>query len=658
MDKKTILGIVVVAVLFLGFAYVNTKQQEKYQQEMAAWQAYQDSVAAASRPAVPAADSAAGGVAESAVAASGEATAPEAAADMAETVRQRRIAAMGEYEYLTAAQEAEPEEFTVENEVMTVRFSTRGGQITGVTLKDYTKYAPRGQRDQLIELMDPASARFDMSFYVKNGLNNVKVNTMDYVFRAEPVETAGDARRVTMRLAVAENAWLEYEYLIYNKQAPERDYLVDFNVRLVNMAPQMANQTLIGIDWSNVSYQNEKGFQNENMYTTLAYRFPGESSIEELGMSDGAKSKSVSTAVNWVAFKQQFFSSVFIAPQNVSSANMAFDTAAPGSELLKSFSVQMAVPYSAQVEGYDFAFYFGPNKYAILKKVTDNNGADLHMERLIPLGWGIFGWVNRWCVIPVFDFLRNYIGSFGIIILILVILVKLVISPLTYKSYVSMAKMRLIKPQVDELNKKYPKKEDAMKKQQATMELYKKAGINPMGGCIPMLIQLPILIAMFRFFPASIELREQPFLWADDLSSYDSIVNLPFSIPFYGDHVSLFALLMAVSLFGYSYFNYQQTASSQPQMAGMKFMMVYMMPIMMLLWFNSYSSGLCYYYLLSNLFTIGQTLVIRRIVDDEKIHAVMQANAARKSKGKKSKFQQRYEELMRQQEAQQRAKRK
>ena len=656
MDKKTILGIVVVAVLFLGFAYVNTKQQEKYQQEMAAWQAYQDSVAAASRPAVPAADSVAGGAAESAVAASGETTAPEAEADLAQTVRQRRIAAMGEY--LTAAQEAEPEEFTVENEVMTVRFSTRGGQITGVTLKDYTKYAPRGQRDQLIELMDPASARFDMSFYVKNGLNNVKVNTMDYVFRAEPVETAGDARRVTMRLAVAENAWLEYEYLIYNKQAPERDYLVDFNVRLVNMAPQMANQTSIGIDWSNVSYQNEKGFQNENMYTTLAYRFPGESSIEELGMSDGAKSKSVSTAVNWVAFKQQFFSSVFIAPQNVSSANMAFDTAAPGSELLKSFSVQMAVPYSAQVEGYDFAFYFGPNKYAILKKVTDNNGADLHMERLIPLGWGIFGWVNRWCVIPVFDFLRNYIGSFGIIILILVILVKLVISPLTYKSYVSMAKMRLIKPQVDELNKKYPKKEDAMKKQQATMELYKKAGINPMGGCIPMLIQLPILIAMFRFFPASIELREQPFLWADDLSSYDSIVNLPFSIPFYGDHVSLFALLMAVSLFGYSYFNYQQTASSQPQMAGMKFMMVYMMTIMMLLWFNSYSSGLCYYYLLSNLFTIGQTLVIRRIVDDEKIHAVMQANAARKSKGKKSKFQQRYEELMRQQEAQQRAKRK
>ncbi|WP_295916288.1 membrane protein insertase YidC, partial [uncultured Alistipes sp.] len=591
-------------------------------------------------------------------AAPGEVTAeaPGADAEVADAARRRQVEALGEY--LTDAREAEAEEITVENDVMIVRFSTRGGQITDVTLKDYTKYAPRGQRDQLIRMMDPESAKFGLSFYVKNGLNNVKVNTMEYVFQPQAVQTVGDARKVVMRLPVAADAWLEYEYLIYNKQAPERDYLVDFNVRLVNMAPQMANQTSIGIDWSNISYQNEKGFQNENMYTTISYRFPGESSIEDLGMGDGAKSKSVSTAVNWVAFKQQFFSSVFIAPKNVANANMAFDTAAPGSELLKNFSVQMSVPYTVQTEGYDFAFYFGPNKYAILKKITDNEGSDLHMERLIPLGWGIFGWVNRWCVIPVFDFLRNYIGSFGIIILILVILVKLVISPLTYKSYVSMAKMRLIKPQVDELNKKFPKQEDAMKRQQATMELYKKAGINPMGGCIPMLIQMPILIAMFRFFPASIELREQPFLWADDLSSYDSIVNLPFSIPFYGDHVSLFALLMAVSLFGYSYFNYQQTASSQPQMAGMKFMMVYMMPIMMLLWFNSYSSGLCYYYLLSNLFTIGQTLVIRRMVDDDKIHAVMQANAAKKSKGKKSKFQQRYEELLRQQEAQQRAKRK
>ena len=648
MDKKSIIGIAVVAVLFLGFAYFNSQQQKEYLEQKAAYEAYVDSVAAAARAAAPVADSLASG---------NGVQAEVAAAEAAAAVRERQVETLGES--LTAAREAEAEEFIVENDVMAVLFSTRGGQIKGVTLKDYTQYGPRGKRDRKIEMMDPATARFGLSFYLKNGLKNVSVNTLDYVFTAQPVVGEADgAKSVVMRLPVAEGAYLEYRYLIYDTEAPERDYLVDFDVRLVNMAPEMANQTQIQIDWANTTFQNEKGFQNENMYTTLSYRFPDETSIEELGMSEGAKSKNISTQVNWVAFKQQFFSSVFIAPDNVSYANLAFDTAAPESSLLKTFTAQMGVPYTPQTEGYDFAFYFGPNKYSILKKIGEPGGADIYLERLVPLGWGIFGWVNRWCVIPVFDFLRNYIGSFGIIIFILVLLVKLVISPLTYKSYVSMAKMRLVKPQIDELAKKYPKPEDAMKKQQATMELYKKAGINPMGGCIPMLIQMPILIAMFRFFPASIELREQPFLWADDLSSYDSIVNLPFSIPFYGDHVSLFALLMAVSLFGYSWFNYQQTASSQPQMAGMKFMMVYMMPIMMLFWFNSYSSGLCYYYLLSNLFTIGQTLVIRRMVDDNKIHAIMQANAAKKSKGKKSKFQQRYEELMRQQEAQQRAKRK
>ena len=648
MDKKSIIGIAVVAVLFLGFAYFNSQQQKEYLEQKAAYEAYVDSVAAAARAAAPVADSLASG---------NGVQAEVAAAEAAAAVRERQVETLGES--LTAAREAEAEEFIVENDVMAVLFSTRGGQIKGVTLKDYTQYGPRGKRDRKIEMMDPATARFGLSFYLKNGLKNVPVNTLDYVFTARPVVGEADgAKSVVMRLPVAEGAYLEYRYLIYDTEAPERDYLVDFDVRLVNMAPEMANQTQIQIDWANTTFQNEKGFQNENMYTTLSYRFPDETSIEELGMSEGAKSKNISTQVNLVAFKQQFFSSVFIAPDNVSYANLAFDTAAPESSLLKTFTAQMGVPYTPQTEGYDFAFYFGPNKYSILKKIGEPGGADIYLERLVPLGWGIFGWVNRWCVIPVFDFLRNYIGSFGIIIFILVLLVKLVISPLTYKSYVSMAKMRLVKPQIDELAKKYPKPEDAMKKQQATMELYKKAGINPMGGCIPMLIQMPILIAMFRFFPASIELREQPFLWADDLSSYDSIVNLPFSIPFYGDHVSLFALLMAVSLFGYSWFNYQQTASSQPQMAGMKFMMVYMMPIMMLFWFNSYSSGLCYYYLLSNIFTIGQTLVIRRMVDDNKIHAIMQANAAKKSKGKKSKFQQRYEELMRQQEAQQRAKRK
>jgi YidC/Oxa1 family membrane protein insertase len=645
MDKKSIIGIAVVAVLFLGFAYLNTKEQKKYEQEMAAWQATQDSLAAVNRAAAVAADTTA-------------VIAPTDSVAVAEAaVRERQVETLGEY--LAAAREAAPEEFTVENDVMSVRFSTRGGQVTGVTLKDYRKYAPRKEEGRPVEMMDPETAQFGMTFYVRNGLNNVDVNTLDYVFEADPVTTTPDGvQLVVMRLPVAADASLEYRYLIYDTASPERDYLVDFDVRLVNMAAEMANQTQIRLDWAASTYQNEKGFKNENMYTTVAYRFPGDSSVEELSMSEEERSKEVTTSVNWVAFKQQFFSSVFIAPENVSYANMGFTTAQPGSGYVKNFRAQMTVPYTADTEGYDFAFYYGPNKYSILKKVTATEGDDLYMERLIPLGWGIFGWVNRWFVIPVFDFLRNYIPSFGIVILILAVLIRLIISPMTYKSYVSMAKMRLIKPQVDELAKKYPKQEDAMKRQQATMELYKKAGINPMGGCIPLLIQMPILIAVFRFFPASIELRDQPFLWADDLSSYDSILNLPFSIPFYGDHISLFALLMAASMFFYSYYNYQQTASTQTQMPGMKFMMVYLMPVMLLLWFNSYASGLCYYYLLSNLLTIGQTLVIRRMVDDSKIQAIMQANAARKSNGKKSKFQQRYEELMRQQEAAQRAKKK
>lgn len=644
MDKKTIGGIVVVALLFVGFAYFNSKQQEQFQLEMARYRAYQDSVAAVSRS-----------VAAPLVGPDSLAAAlPEQAQ---EAVRKRPVVEGGEY--LAAAREGNAETIRMENDVLQIDFSTQGGQVTGVTLKDYTRYAPRGHRNRPIELFSPESARFDLEFYVKSGLNNVKINTLDYVFRAEPVRRDSTAQILTMRLPVAEDAYLEYEYVVHDGQDPRRDYLVDFDVRLVNMAPHMANQTSIGIDWSNTSYQNEKGFQNENMYTTLSYRFPGESSIEDLGMSEKSKDKKVSTAVNWVAFKQQFFSSVFIAPNNLLGADMAFDTAAPESDYLKDFSLRTAVPYTPQTTGYDFAFYFGPNKYAILKKVAGPEGEDLHLERLIPLGWGIFGWVNRWFVIPVFDFLRHYIASFGIIILILSILVKLIISPLTYKSYVSTAKMRLIKPEVDELAKKYPKQEDAMKRQQATMELYKRAGINPMGGCIPLLIQMPIIIAMFRFFPASIELREQPFLWADDLSSYDSILNLPFKIPFYGDHVSLFALLMAGALFLFSYMNYQQTASSQPQMAGMKFMMVYLMPVMMLFWFNSYSSGLCFYYFLANVLTIGQTLLIRRMVDDGKIHAVMQANAAKRGNGKKSKFQLRYEQMMQQQTQQtQRPKRK
>lgn len=644
MDKKTILGLVAMAAVFIGFAYFNGKEQQRYQAEMDAYNAYQDSVRRATMP-VEAVDT------TYAEAAAQTTEAVAEALTAADAVHAREVEMFGAE--LVAASEAASEVLTVENDVMQVRFTTRGAQIAGVTLKEYTKYGPKDARTEPVEMFDSEAERFNLSFFVRRGLHDVKVATADYTFTAEPIKTEADGTQVvTMRLGVATGASLVYEYLIYNTTAPERDYLIDFRVRLEGMQHYLSNQTSIALDWTSRTFQNERGFENENMNTTLSYRFPDEDSIEELGIGEGTKSDDTASHIEWVAFKQQFFSSVLIAPELLNGAQMAFETAQPGSGYIKQYSLLSAVAYTPQTTGYDFAFYFGPNKYSVLRKVQVGE-KPLYLERLIPLGWGIFGWINRWVVIPVFDLLRNHIASFGIIILILAVLIRLIISPLTYKSYVSMAKMRLVKPEMDALAAKYPKQEDAMKRQQATMELYKKAGINPLGGCIPMLIQMPILIAMFRFFPASIELRGESFLWAHDLSSYDSVLNLPFSIPFYGDHVSLFALLMAISTFIFSWINYQQTASSQPQMAGMKFMMLYMMPLMLLFWFNSYASGLCYYYLLSNVLTIAQTYIVRHMVDDNKIRLAMEANAAKRSNGKKSKFQQRYEELMRMQEMQQ-----
>ena len=634
MDKKSIIGIVLTSLIFVGFAIYTSKQQQDYQQKLREYNAYmaQQEQIVQSTPDV---------VNTSAV---------EGEAVVSREEREQQLAVARYGATLAGLRGGEAQIVTLENDCLKVDFSSLGGQIVDVQLKEYTRYAPKDERNELVKMFDPESAKFDMSFFVKNGVNNVKVNTSEYNFEVLPVEQNDSLQRLTMRLPLGEGAYYVYEYTLYRESVPSRDYMIDFKVRLENMAPMMASQSSIAIDWSNRSYQNERGFKNENMYTTIAYRLPGESSIEELGMSEESKSDDVSSSVNWVAFKQQFFSSVFIAPKNVTYAKMEFDTAKPGSGYIKDFSAEMSVPYDAQIEGYDFSFYFGPNKYAVLKKITDENGDKIALERLIPLGWGIFGWVNRWFVIPVFDFLRQFIPSFGIIILILALLVRLIIFPLTYKSYLSTAKIRVIQPEIAALNEKYPREEDAMKKQQATMELYKKAGINPMGGCLPMLIQMPILIAMFRFFPASIELRGQSFLWADDLSSYDSVLNLPFNIPFYGDHVSLFCLLMAVALFIFSYINYNQSSASQPQMAGMKFMMVYMMPLMMIFWFNDYSSGLNYYYFLSSLLSMAQTFLIRTMVDDNKVHAMIQANAKKNTQGKKSRFQQRYEELMRQQE--------
>ena len=634
MDKKTIIGVVLMSAIFIVYMVFTSRQQTQYQEYLKQVQAEEQLLESEQ---------------EAQAEQNNETEAdPVSAEDAAAVAHQRQVDMFGEG--LVAAKARQAEQLTMQNDYLTVEFTTQGAMMQKVTLAEYTKFAPKGERNQKIVLFDPESAYFDMEFYLKRNLKNVKVNTSEYVFTSKGITRGEGKQTLTMALEVSEGAYVEYEYVLYDEKNPARDYMLDFNVKFVGLSPIMAQQSTVGLAWSNRTYQNERSFKAENMYTTLSYRLPEEDDVEDLGMSEGEASEQLQSEVNWVAFRQQFFSQAFIAADNFAYGDMKFNTMESGSGYMKEYSARMGMNYTPQTEGYRFSIYCGPNKYAVLSNVVGPNGDDILMERLIPLGGWLVGWFNRWIVIPVFDFLRQYIASFGIIILILTILVKLLIFPLTYKSYLSTAKMRVIKPEMDALNAKYPRQEDAMKKQQEMMALYKKAGISPMGGCLPMLIQLPLLWALFRFFPVSIELREQPFLWADDLSSYDSVLNLPFSIPFYGDHVSLFCLLMCVTMIGFSYFNYQQTSSSAPQMAGMKFMMVYMMPAMMLFWFNDYSSGLCYYYLVSQVLTMVIMMGMRRFVDDDKIRYIMEQNKAKQKNKKKSKFQLRYEELMRQQE--------
>ena len=636
MDKKTIIGVVLMSLIFIGYVMYNSKQQAEYQEYMSQVQAEEQARAEAEAAQIAAQQAA-------------EPTDSLSFTQATEAEKQREVAMFGES--LMAAKQGVAQNYTMSNDYITVDFTTQGGMMKKVVLSEYTKYAPKDERTEKVVLFDPETAMFDMEFYIKNGLNNVKVNTSEYVFASNGVRREADRQVLTMSLEVADGAYLQYEYTLYDEKQPARDYMVDMNVKLVNLSPIMAQQSTLGLMWSNRTFQNERSYKNENMYTTLSYRLPDEDDVEDLGMSDSNKEKQLQSEVNWVAFRQQFFSQAFIAHDNFAYADMEFTTEEEGSGFLKNYTSRMGVNYTPQTTDYRFSLYCGPNKYAVLSDVVDADGEGIAMERLIPLGGWLVGWFNRWIVIPVFDFLRNYIASFGIIILILTILVKLLIFPLTYKSYLSTAKMRVIKPEMDALNEKYPRQEDAMKKQQEMMNLYKKAGINPMGGCIPMLIQLPLLWALFRFFPVSIELRGQSFLWADDLSSYDSVLELPFSIPWYGDHVSLFALLMCIAMVGFSYFTYQQQGTAnQPGMAGMKFMMVYMMPAMMLFWFNDFASGLCYYYLVSQIITMIIMTSMRRFVDDDKIRYMIEKNSAKQKNKKKSKFQLRYEELMRQQE--------
>jgi YidC/Oxa1 family membrane protein insertase len=360
----------------------------------------------------------------------------------------------------------------------------------------------------------------------------------------------------------------------------------------------------------------------------------------------GSKSETETSRVKWVGFKQHFFSSFLIADDAFQGADMDYVTSQEGEGTVKKFHTRVSVPMERDRAAYGRRMYFGPNHIPTLKTY------DMAMDRIISMGWMSFGFITRTLVIPLFDWLGGHIASMGWIILILTLIIKTLIAPLTVPSYRSSAKMRIIKPEVDEINARFPDPADAMKKQQATMELYRRAGINPLAGCLPMLIQMPFLLAMFRFFPEAIELRGAPLWWADDLSSYDSIVNLPFNIPWYGDHVSLFVLLLAVAMHFSSRISLAQQ-SAQPQMAGMKFMSLYLMPLMMLFFLNNYAAGLNFYYLISTLFTLGQIFLMRAMLNEDKLRRQM-LETPRKER-KKSGFMQRLEEAQKAQLATARA---
>ena len=628
-NKSTIIGFVLMTLVFVGYMIYATNQQQK--QEAQKTSAKTQQVAQ---------------TADNAQEVNNLATAP---------INNDAAVATLENEEFKADSILAP----IENNFISVKLSTKGAQLNEVILKEYqrSKYNEKNKReDRVLRLFDPATAKFNMKY----DIGGQQVSTANKHFDiVSIVDTLENKTVVTMRYTIGEGS-IDHIYTINRTGKPEIDYLVDFKVKLNNLTNVMPSNCNIPIEWSNTSYQNERSFENENNYTTIAYHIPGEDDVEDLGITTKGDGETVDEAVNWISFKQQYFSSALICRSaNFNTPYISVGTANAGNKAghLKNFALSSSVGYNSEISEYNFSFYLGPNKYSILKELKDNNGKSLEMEQIIPLGWVISSFISRWVVIPLFDLLQSWGLPIGLVILILTLLVKLAIFPLTYKSYLSTAKMRVIRPEMEALNAKYPRKEDAMKKQQEMMALYRKAGVSPMGGCLPMLIQMPILIAMFRFFPASIELRGQSFLWSDDLSSYDSIIDLPFNIPFYGDHVSLFCLLMTIVMFVYSYMNYKMQGASQPQMAGMKFLTVYLMPLMMLLWFNNYASGLCYYYLLSNLITILQTTIIRYTLNDDKIRLMVE-NHSKNTKGKKSRFQQRYEQLLKQAEQQQKAKRK
>ena len=520
----------------------------------------------------------------------------------------------------------------LENKDLLIKVSPKGGLITLVRLKNYTDYL-----DQPLELVKEGNSQFNVKFTTKDGR---RLNTKDFYFTPQ-LSSKNGKQKLSLKAAIAPNQYLEFVYAIDAER-----FLVDFTIQSSGIAPLLDSSEPAILSWETNAYRNSKSIDYEGRYTELTYGYDGDK-IDYLSLSGSDEDSP--EEVRWVSFRQHFFSAILIPEKPVDQLTVNTDNLADDRSLdevfTKKFGVQIPLAYQSGEFGSRFEYYFGTTDYQTLKSYARD------LESSIPLGWGIFGWLNRFIFLPLFGFLSSFLPH-GIAIILMTIIVRLAMSPVTYRSYVSQIKMKVLRPEIEELNKKY--KDNAVKRQQETMSLYNRAGANPMAGCIPALLQLPVFYALFTFFPVAFELRKKSFLWADDLSSYDSILDLGFNIPFYGDHVSLFPILASIAIFFYTQMTTgQQAMPQQPGIPNMKIIM-YLMPLMMLFFFNNYASGLSLYYFVSNLLTIFLMLVIKNyIIDDQKIHAQIEEN--KKKPKKAGGFSARLQKAMEQAEKQKKA---
>ena len=613
MNKNTIIGFILIGITLFGFTWYQAKEYEK----QVAYQAQVDSIARAERAAQYIADSIAGRLPVADTLAGG-----------ARPVYEAPVAIYKD-SLLEAAHSGQESIYTIANDKIEVAFTTKGAQPYSVKVQNYRTYDSTD-----LYLFKPGNSEMGIGIYT--GEN---INTKDFVFQL----TEKTDSSIVMRLPFRNGGYIQQKYTLR-----PGTFVVSNELSFIGMEGVIPrNVSYYDFDWDVTIPRMEKGYKNEVQYSKVDYYFGGDKKPEEIGRGRNAD-KRIENRVEWFAFQQQFFSAIMRPVNQFASGELAINFIEEDnpSHNLMDCAAKMRGDFKVSNNVViNNEFYFGPNHYKTLKSYGQK------YEKIIPLGGWMVGWFTKWVIIPLFDFLHKFISNFGIIILLMTLFIKIVVLPFAYKSYSSSAKMQALKPEMDKLNAKYPKQEDALKKQQATMDLYKRAGVNPMGGCLPMLLQLPILWAMFRFFPASIELRQQPFLWADDLSAYDTIPLLDFGtrIPLLGDHISLFALLMAVSMFLYSKITTQgQMSSNDPNTASMRFMSVWMMPIMMFFICNSLSSGLTYYYLLSNLITMIETWIIKKFfVRPEDVLAKLKASEGKPQP--KSKWQQRLEEAQKMQ---------